>query len=91
MKALSRKQVIVFMSTNNISRVISKTNAHISNINQLLKEVKSEVSVDFIHSHNKGLLLTTNKVAISSDLNIIEKYLKDSNNIEHKEDIIKKI
>jgi len=79
------------MSTNNISRVIAKANAHISNINQLLKEVKSEVSVDFIHSNNKGLLLTTKKVAILSDLNIIEKYLKDSNNIEHKEDIIKKI
>jgi len=50
-----------------------------------LKGVKSEVSVDFIHFDNKGLLLTTNKVAVLSDLNIIEKYLKDSN--EHEKDM----
>ena len=75
------------MSTNNVSRVMAKANAHVSNINQLLKGVKSEVSVDFICSDNKGLLLTTNKVAISSNLNIIEKYLKDSNDIKHKEGI----
>jgi len=43
---------------------MAKANAHVSNINQLLKGVKSEVSVDFICSDNKGLLLTTNKVAI---------------------------
>ena len=84
-KGLSRKQVTVFMSTNNISRMIAKANAHVSNINWLLKGVKSEVSVNFICSDNKELLLTTNRVAISSDLNIIEKYLKDSNNIKHKE------
>jgi len=66
---------------------MAKANAHVSNINQLLKGVKSEVSVDFICSDNKGLLLTTNKVAISSNLNIIEKYLKDSNDIKHKEGI----
>jgi len=52
-----------------------------------LKEVKSEVSVDFICSDNKELLLTTNRVTILSDLNIIKKYLKDSNDIKHKEDI----
>jgi len=49
-----------------------------------LKGVKSEVSIDFICLDNKKLLLTTNRVAISSNLNIIEKYLKDSNNIKHK-------
>ena len=32
-KGLSRKQVTVFMSTNNISRMIAKANAHVSNIN----------------------------------------------------------
>jgi len=32
-KGLSRKQVIVSMSTNNISRMMAKANAHVSNIN----------------------------------------------------------
>jgi len=91
MKDSSRKQVIVFMSTNNILKVIVNANTYVSNINQLLKGVKSEVSVDFIFFDNRGLLLTTNKVAISSDLNIIEKYLKDSNDIEHEEDISPKL
>jgi len=84
-KSLSRKQVIIHISTNNILRVIANANAHVSNINWLLKGFKSEVSVNFIYSDNKGLLLTTNKVAVSSDLNIIEKYLKDSNNIKYEE------
>jgi len=75
------------MSINNISRVIAKANIYVSNINWLLKRVKSEVSVDFIHSNNKRLLLTINKVVILYNFNINEKYLKDSNNIEHKEGI----
>ena len=33
MKGLFRKQVIVSMSTNNISRVMAKANVHVSNIN----------------------------------------------------------
>jgi len=86
-KGLSRKQVIVSMSTNNVLRIMANANTYISNINWLLKEVKSEVSVDFICSDNKELLLTTNRVTILSDLNIIKKYLKDSNDIKHKEDI----
>ena len=35
----------------------------------------------------KELLLTTNKVAVLSNLNIIEKYFKDSNDIEHEKDM----
>jgi len=48
-------------------------------INQLLKEVKSEYSVNFICQDNKNLLITSNKVVFLSDLNVIEKYI---NNIE---------
>ena len=51
----------------------------ITMINQLLKEVKSEYSVNFICQDNKNLLITSNKVVFLSDLNVIEKYI---NNIE---------
>jgi len=78
----SRKQIIIPMNTNNSKRVITQTNKHISNINKLLKGVKSNVYSDYIHSDNKGIIITTNKVVASSDLNIIEKYVKELNNID---------
>lgn len=59
-----------------------KANIHVSNINRLLKGVKSEIFIEFIHSNNKRLLITTNKVAVISNLNIIEKYIKDLNNVD---------
>ena len=31
---------------------------------------------------NKGIIVTTNKVAVSSVLNMVEKYIKDLNNVD---------
>ena len=42
-KDLSRKQIIISINTNNSKRVITQTNKHISNINRLLKDMKSNV------------------------------------------------
>ena len=50
-------------------------------VNRLLKRVKFKIFVNFIYSDNKKLLITTNKVATISNLNIIKKYVKDLNNI----------
>ena len=69
------------MSTNNSEEVILKVNEHILNINRLLKGMKSNVSVDYICSDSKKVFVTTNKIAASFDLNIVEKYMKDLNNI----------
>ena len=49
---------------------------------RLLKDIKSEVSTDYIWSDNKGVIIITNKVTIFSDLKIIEKYMKDLNNVD---------
>jgi len=46
-----------------------------------LKDVKSEVLADFIHLDNKEIIITTNKASTTSDLNVIEKYIKELNNI----------
>ena len=62
---------------------MAKANIHVSNINKLLKEVKSNISVDFIWFDNKELIITTNKVAAVSDLNIIKKYVKNLNDIDY--------
>ena len=37
--------------------------------------------VDFICSDDKKIVITTNKIATLSDLNIIEKYIKELNNV----------
>ena len=78
-KSLSRKQIIISMYINNAERVMSQSNIHITNINRLLK---AEISTDYIHSDNKRIVITTNKAAISSDLNIMEKYMKELNNVD---------
>jgi len=43
--------------------------------------MKSNVSADYIYSDNKEVIITTNKIAAPSNLNIVEKYIKDLNNI----------
>ena len=80
-KGLLNKQVIITMSSNNSEKIMVKANAYVSNLNRFLKRVKSEYFVDFIYTNNKRLLITTNKVVITSNLNIIKKYIKDLNNI----------
>jgi len=82
-KSLSRKQVIISIGSNNFERVMTKANAHVLNINRLLKKVKSDIYMDFIRSDNKELLITTNKVAVIFNLNIIKKYMKDSNDMDY--------
>ena len=64
------------MSTNNSKAIITQANEHILNINRLLKGVKSDVSVDLICSDSKGVIAAT-----PSDLSIVEKYIKELNNI----------
>ena len=80
-KGLSKKQIIVPISSNNINIIISQTDKHISSMNRLLKNIKSDVLADYIQSDNKGIIITTNKITTISDINIVEKYIKDLENI----------
>jgi len=54
---------------------------HVTNINRLFRNAKSEVVVDFIRSDPVSLVIITNKVAIQSDLQIIGQYIKKSEDI----------
>ena len=76
-----RKQVIIFMNSNNAERIMVKFNIHIFNINRLLKGIKSDVLANSMHSDNKDIIITTNNIAAFLDLNIIEKYIKEVNGI----------
>ena len=69
------------MSVNNSEAIVLQANIYISNINRLLKDVKSKVSANFIYSNNKDIITTTNKTVASLDLSIVERYVKELNNI----------
>ena len=86
-KNLFRKQIIISMSSANISKLISISGKHITNINRALKNIKSEILANFVPADHRGLIITTNKVASQSDLNTIKKYIKNIDTIKL-EDII---
>jgi len=81
MKGLSRKQIIIPMSGDNSAAFLKNSSAHVSNLNRLLGNAKTEVMVNFIRSDPIGLVITTNKVTVQSDLQIIGQYVKKSDNI----------
>jgi len=69
------------MDNNNISNFMKNSLLYVTNINRFLRNVKSEVLVDFIYSDPLGITIVTNKVSLQSDLQLIEKYIKSSNDI----------
>jgi len=80
-KDYSHKYIIIFIGFNNVERLMAQSNVHVTNINRSLKGIKSEVVVNFIRSDNKGIIVTTNKVVAISDLNVVEEYIKNLNNV----------
>lgn len=69
------------MGSNNVERVIAWSNIYVTNINRLLKGIKSEVVINFVRLDNKDIIVTTNKVAAILDLNVVKKYMKNLNNV----------
>ena len=54
---------------------------YITNLNKTLKNIKSEVIADFVCNNLASIVIVTNKVALSLDLQTIEKYVKNINQI----------
>jgi len=81
-KGPSRKQVIIPMGNDNIIKFMKNSLIHVANLNRNLRNAKSEVLVDFICSDLLKIIVVTNKVSLSSDLLIIENYVKNSENID---------
>ena len=63
------------------NNVLSHANNHVGQINNLFRSYKSNTGIDCIRESWNGITVTTNQVASSSDLSIIEKYFKGLNNI----------
>jgi len=79
MKGPSRKQAIVPTSDNIKDTIMGEANAHIFQINMLLKSIKSSTGAEFIRPCPGGVSINTNSVPNTSDLNTIERYLKSIN------------
>jgi len=77
-KGPSHKQVIIPMGNDIAKEFIKESNSHVTNINCALKAIKSNMIADFICVDNKGIIVTTNNVVLSSDLQEIKKYVKNS-------------
>jgi len=70
------------MVKDNIDKFIKNSLIHATNLNRKMRNTKSEVLVDFIHSDLLRITVVTNKVSLNSDLLIIEKYVKNLKNID---------
>jgi len=78
MKESLRKQVIVPINIDNIRKFIKDSSTHVININRVLKNIKSNVMVNFICIKDKGIVISTNNVTSLLDLQEIEGYIKNS-------------
>ena len=80
-KGPSRKQIIIPMSNENIVSFMKNSSLHVANINRSLRNAKTDILVDYIRSDNAGISVIVNKIAQQSDISIIDKYIKNSNDI----------
>ena len=80
-KGPSRKHIIIPMSSDNAVSFMKNSLLNVANINRELQNAKTEVLVDYIRSDNTGIVVVTNKVVQQSDLSIIDRYIKNSNDI----------
>jgi len=78
-KGLSHKQIIISMSTDNISKFMLFLGKHVTNINRSLKNIKSDIIIDFICNDHHGFIITSNKVTSQSNISAIENYIKNIN------------
>ena len=81
-KSLSRKQIIVPMNGDNIMKFMKESNHYILNINKALRNIKSDVLVDFICSNLLSIIVVMCKVTSLSDLQVIKNYIKNVNCID---------
>ena len=81
MKGLSHKQVIIPINNDNMVKFMSNFSNYIININRFLKNIKLECKVDYIRVDKSCIIIITNKVTSALDLQTIEKYIKNSNQI----------
>jgi len=63
-----RKQAIILINNDITKEFIKDSSSHVVNINQALKAIKSSTIASFIQVEDKGIVIMTNNVSLSSDL-----------------------
>ena len=81
MKEPSRKHIIIPMSSKNNMKFMKNSSIYVANMNRSLRNAKSDILVDFIWSDLLEIMVVTNKVSLQSDLQIIEQYVKNADDI----------
>ena len=61
---------------------MSASGNHVTNLNHTLKGIKLDVTIDFIRSDYKELIIVSNKVVLSSNISIVSNYVKNTNNMD---------
>ena len=74
-KGLSRKQIIILMDNDNKTKFMALSNDYIANLNKILKNIKSNVIVDYAYIDQNSIIIVTNKITFLSDLQIIKNYV----------------
>jgi len=80
-KDLSKKQIIVLISEVNINNILTLANKHVANTKRALKNIKSNILVDFIYLDKLGITIVSILVVLQLDLLVMERYVKSINNI----------
>jgi len=75
------KQIIIPVSKANVDNIMAFSADHVTNINRTLKTIKSKVMVDYIHPKTTGVTIISNMVASQSDLQAMERYIKNIENV----------
>jgi len=75
------KQIIILMSNKNITKFMASSGEHVANINHTLKNIKSDIFINFIYFNYYVLIVTFNKVTSPSDLGVVENYIRNINSI----------
>jgi len=80
-RGLSRKEVIIPMAKLNTELIVKSAHIHVTNLNECLKNSKTDIIADFIHMSKNEIIITTNHPASPSELSRIKDFLKKINNI----------
>ena len=61
------------------------TSNYITNINRALKSIKSDIMADYIQKEPIDITIVTNKIALSSNIQVIENFVKNVEKINSKD------
>ena len=77
----SRREVIISVTKANAELIVNSAHIHVSNVNEYLKNSKSDTFADFIQFNINRIIITINKPVSDLNLSTIEKYLKNIQNV----------